>query len=76
MADLTALSEQSNSKISMKKQDSKLKRQTMNLGELIMTVSSCAKNNRETVATVADLLNSGRVLVQNNGHAAHARVVR
>ena len=60
----------------MKKQDRKMNRQTMNLGELIMTVSSCAKNNRETVATVADLLNSGRVLVQSNGHAARAHVVR
>ena len=48
----------------------------MNLGDLIMTVSSCAKNSRETVATVADLLNSGRVLVQSNGHAARAAVVR
>ena len=60
----------------MKKQDRKMNRQTMNLGDLIMTVSSCAKNNRETVATVADLLNSGRVLVQSNGHVARAHVVR
>ena len=60
----------------MKKQDRKLHRQTMNLGELIMTVSSCAKNNQETVATVADLLNSGRVMFQSNGHPMHAHVVR
>ena len=60
----------------MKKQDRKLNRQTMNLGDLIMTVSSCSKNNRETVATVADLLASGRVLVHANGHAARACVVR
>ncbi len=60
----------------MKKPDRKLHRQTMNLGDLIMTVSSCAKNSRETVATVADLLNSGRVLVQTNGHAMRAAVVR
>ncbi len=60
----------------MKKQDRKLHRQTMNLGDLIMTVSSCAKNNRETVATVVDLLESGRVLVQSNGHATRAHVVR
>jgi hypothetical protein len=60
----------------MKRPDRKMHRQTMNLGELIMTVSSCAKNNRETVATVADLLNSGRVLMGTTGHASRAHVVR
>ena len=60
----------------MKKQERKLHRQTMNLGDLIMTVSSCAKNNRETVAAVADLLASGRVLVQSNGHLSRALVTR
>jgi hypothetical protein len=60
----------------MKKQDRKLHRQTLNLGDLIMAVSSCAKNNRETVAAVADLLASGRVLVHANGHPSRAHVVR
>ena len=60
----------------MKKQDRKLKTQTMNLGDLIMTVSSCSKNNRETVATVVDLLASGRVLVHSNGHASRALITR
>lgn len=60
----------------MKKPDRKLHRQTMNLGDLIMTVSSCSKNNRETVAAVADLFASGRVLVHSNGHASRAQVVR
>jgi hypothetical protein len=60
----------------MKKQDRKFHRQTMNLGELIMTVSSCAKNNQETVATVADLINSGRVLMGPSGHASRGHVVR
>ena len=60
----------------MKKQDRKFHRQTMNLGDLIMTVSSCAKNNRETVAAVVDLLESGRVLVQANGHMSRAHVTR
>ena len=60
----------------MKKQDRKLHRQTMNLGDLIATVSSCSKNNRETVATVVDLLASGQVLVQCNGHASRAHVIR
>ena len=60
----------------MKKTDRKLHRQTVNLGDLIMAVSSCSKNSRETVAAVADLLNSGRVMVQANGHACRAQLVR
>ena len=60
----------------MKKNDRKSNRQTMNLGDLILTVSSCAKNNRETVAAVVDLLESGRVLVQANGHMSRAHVTR
>jgi len=36
----------------------------MNLGDLIQVVSESAKNQRETVATVVDLLESGRVRVQ------------
>ena len=60
----------------MKKQDRKSHRQTMNLGDLIMTVSSCARSNRETVAAVVDLLESGRVLVQANGHLSRAHVTR
>ena len=60
----------------MKKQDRKFHRQTMNLGDLIMTVSSCSKNSQETVATVADLLNTGRVLMGPSGHACRAHVVR
>jgi len=60
----------------MKKLDRKSHRQTLNLGDLIMTVSSCAKNNRETIAAVVDLLESGRVLVQANGHLSRAHVTR
>jgi hypothetical protein len=60
----------------MKKLDRKSHRQTMNLGDLIMTVSSCSKNTRETVATVVDLLTSGRVLMGTSGHASRAHVVR
>jgi hypothetical protein len=36
----------------------------MNLGDLIQVVSESSKNQRETVATVVDLLESGRVRVQ------------
>ena len=60
----------------MKKPDRKAHRQTMNLGDLIMTVSSCSKNNREMTAAVVDLLESGRVLVQSNGHMSRAHVTR
>ena len=60
----------------MKKQDRKMHRQTMNLGDLIMAVSSCSKNSRETVAAVADLLGSGRVMMGSHGHLARAHVLR
>jgi hypothetical protein len=36
----------------------------MNLGDLIQVVSESAKNQRETVAAVVNLLESGRVRVQ------------
>lgn len=42
-------------------------RQNYSLGDLIMAVSSYTKNNRETVAAVADLLESGRVQVSDFG---------
>lgn len=48
--------------------------QTLSLGDLILAVSSCTKNTKETVATVADLLSSGRVRVQSNGRFNRARV--
>ena len=48
----------------------------MNLGDLIMAVSSCSKNSRETVAAVVDLLASGRVLVQQDGQPSRAIVFR
>ena len=46
----------------------------LSLGDLILTVSSCASSSRETVATVADLLASGRVRLQDNGRFLRARV--
>lgn len=51
-----------------------LNRQKLSLGDLIMAVSSCTKNTKETVAAVADLLASGQVRVQNNGRFTRARV--
>jgi hypothetical protein len=49
-------------------------RARLSLGDLILAVSSCTKDKRETVATVADLFASGRVRLQNNGHFMRARV--
>ncbi len=48
--------------------------QKLSLGDLILAVSSCTKSTKETVATVADLLGSGKVRVQSNGRFTRARV--
>jgi len=44
------------------------------LGDLILAVSSVSRNNREAVAAVADLLESGRVCLNSNGRKVRARV--
>ncbi|MDQ6808514.1 MAG: hypothetical protein M3Z64_03680 [Verrucomicrobiota bacterium] len=46
----------------------------ISLGDLILAVSSCTKNTKETVAAVADLFGSGQVRVESNGRFARARV--
>ena len=46
----------------------------LSLGDLILAVSACSKNNKETVAAVADLLESGRVKLQSQGRSVRARV--
>jgi hypothetical protein len=46
----------------------------LSLGDLILAVSSCTRNTKETVATVADLLGSGKVRVQSNGRFMRAKV--
>jgi hypothetical protein len=59
----------------MKKTTQILKaRPPLSLGELILAVSSCTKNTKETVAAVADLLGSGQVRVESNGRFNRARV--
>jgi hypothetical protein len=58
----------------MKKTTQILKPRTLSLGDLILAVSSCTKNTKETVAAVADLLGSGQVRVENNGRFTRARV--
>ncbi len=60
----------------MKKNSQILKqpRTKLSLGDLILAVSSCTRNTKETVATVADLLGSGQVRVENNGKFLRAKV--
>ncbi len=58
----------------MKKNAQILKPKKLSLGDLILAVSSCTKSTKETVATVADLLSSGQVRVENNGRFTRARV--
>jgi len=58
----------------MKKPLHKTNRTTLSLGDLILAVSSCSKNSRETVAAVADLLESGQVRLQSGGRKIRARV--
>jgi hypothetical protein len=48
--------------------------QKLSLGDLILAVSSCTKSTKETVAAVADLLGSGQVRLENNGHFTRAQV--
>jgi len=58
----------------MKKNLKKAARSNYSLGDLIMAVSSYTKNNHETVAAVADLLESGRVRLSSQGRKIRARV--
>lgn len=59
----------------MKKNSLILKpRPKLSFGDLVLAVSSCTKNTKETVATVADLLASGKVRVQSDGKFLRAKV--
>lgn len=58
----------------MKKTPRKALRASLSLADLISAVSSYSSNQQETVATVADLLDSGRVRLQSNGLKVRARV--
>jgi len=58
----------------MKKNLKKVTRRNPSLGDLILAVSSVSRNNREAVAAVADLLESGRVCLNSNGRKVRARV--
>ncbi len=58
----------------MKKTLKKAARANYSLGDLILAVSTSSKSNRETIAAVADLLESGRVRLASHGRKVRARV--
>jgi hypothetical protein len=58
----------------MKKPLKKSSRANYSLGDLILAVSSYSRNSQETVAAVADLLDTGRVRLGSRGHAVRAKV--
>ncbi len=56
------------------KKSLKTANRNLTLGDLIMAVSSNSRNNRETLAAMTDLLESGRVRLQSGRQAIRARV--
>ncbi len=56
--------------IPMNKRIKKASRSTLTFGDLVIAVSSCSKNNRETALAVADLFQSGRVVLGRERHPA------
>ena len=51
----------------MKNPYRKINTRHLSLGQLVAIVGSCAKDSKETVAAVADLIASGRVAVSDHG---------
>ncbi len=60
--------------ITMKKPLKKTTRSNYCLGDLILAVSAYSRNSQETVAAVADLLDTGRVRLASRGRTVRARV--
>ena len=58
----------------MKRISKNATRSNLTLGDLVLAVSSSSRNMNETAAAVADLLESGRVRLTNNGRIIRARV--
>ena len=53
----------------------KINKTKYSLGELISIVGSCARNSRELVAAIADMFDSGRVVIRGkNGRARRVRI--
>lgn len=58
----------------MKKTPQKIKRTVHNLGDLIQLVSSCSRSKSETIAAVADLIETGRVQFQSHGQKVRGHI--
>ena len=54
----------------------KINNSHLSLGQLIAIVSSCARDSKETVAAVADLIATGRVSVCDHGTNKQLRLAR
>ncbi len=53
----------------------KIAQRNFTLGDLILAVSNQSRNSRETVAAVADLLETGRVRLRAGSRAVRARLI-
>lgn len=58
----------------MKNPYRKINERHYSLADLVAIVNSCTRNSREAVATVADLLQSGRVLLEKHGELKRVKV--
>jgi hypothetical protein len=58
----------------MKNYYRKLNSRKLSLGEMIEIVGSCARNSRETLAALADLFESGRVMVSSQGRLKRVKL--
>ncbi len=60
----------------MKNQNKNLPGKQMTLGDLVGAVVSYAHNNREAVASLVDLLESGRVRLKTDGKFRRVHICR
>jgi hypothetical protein len=54
----------------------KLNRARYSLGELVSAIGSVTRDSREAVAAMVDLLQSGRVQLNDQGHLKRVKVCR
>lgn len=57
----------------MKNPYKKINKKKMSLGDLVAAVSSCARSEKETLAALFDLFESGRVQIKDHGHLKKVR---
>lgn len=58
----------------MKNPYNRINREKLSLGDLVCTISSCARNERETVAALLDMFQSGRVKLKDHGHLKRIKI--